>query len=84
MSTTLMRNIRIAKGWTLQWVGDQIGLTRDAVNKIETGKRHPSYEVIIKLQTLFEEPIDLLLTKVTPNEKSFKQRQLNEAPPNGR
>lgn len=63
MKTTHMRTMRQTNGWTLQWVGDQIGLTRDSINKIETGRRHPSYEIVIKLQNLFDKPIGYLLSE---------------------
>ncbi|MDR2648862.1 MAG: helix-turn-helix transcriptional regulator [Clostridiales bacterium] len=49
-----LKRERLLKGdWTQAYVAEQLGLTRQAFNQIETGKRKPSYEVMIKLENLF-------------------------------
>ena len=39
--------------WTLDFVGEQLGLTGQAISLIETGKRKPSFDVLVKLENLF-------------------------------
>ena len=48
-----IRQKRINKGWTQGYVGQQVGVTKTAIHDIETGRRKPSYNVLIKLFTLF-------------------------------
>ena len=49
-----IRQLRINNGWTQEYVGKKIGLTRTAVHDIETGKQNPSYKILIKLEDLFK------------------------------
>lgn len=56
-----MRKLRQEKGWTLQNVGDAVGLTKTAVYDIETGKQKPSYDVLVKLEKLFKRTHSYLL-----------------------
>jgi len=48
-----IRQERERNGWTLEWVGKQIGVTKPAIHDIETGRRKPSYDVLVKLEDLF-------------------------------
>ena len=50
---TQLRGKRINEGWTLEYVGKQVGLTKTAIQAIETGKAKPSHEVMLKLCKLF-------------------------------
>ena len=45
----------------------KIGITKQAYSNIETGKRKPSYKVIIELQNLFNATIDYLLEQEVDN-----------------
>ncbi|GHS85568.1 hypothetical protein AGMMS49957_01890 [Synergistales bacterium] len=49
-----IRKERLSRGWTLEYVGQRIGISNQAVSQIETGKQNPSYDVLIKLLTLFD------------------------------
>lgn len=53
MKTFFIRQAREEKGWTLEYVAQIVGTTNQAVSLIETGKRKPSYEVMVKLENLF-------------------------------
>lgn len=53
MVITKLRQERVARQWKLAYVAKQIGLTKAAVHDIETGRRKPSYEVLVKLLDLF-------------------------------
>lgn len=49
----LMRTERIRRGWTQEFVARQAEITLSAYQKIETGRRQPSYRVLIRLEDLF-------------------------------
>ena len=49
----MMRQERIAHGWSCEYVAEQTGLTAEAIRLIETGERNPSYPVLVKLEDLF-------------------------------
>jgi transcriptional regulator with XRE-family HTH domain len=46
---------RIKRGWTIQYIADQVGITKSAVSQILKGKTKPSYNVLVKLENLFKE-----------------------------
>lgn len=50
---TVLRQERKNRGWTQDYVAQQIGITKSAVHDIETGRRKPSYDVLVKLLDLF-------------------------------
>lgn len=49
----MLRQERIRHGWTQNYVAEQTGLSLTAIQKIETGRRKPSYDVLVKLEDLF-------------------------------
>lgn len=59
----MLRGERVRRGWTLEYVSARLGLTVSAVRKIETGKRYPSYPVLLKLEDLFQRPHRELFAK---------------------
>ena len=48
-----IREKRIKKGWTQTEVGKVVGVTKQAIHDIETGKQRPSFDVLLKLLVLF-------------------------------
>lgn len=48
-----MRQERMKRKWTQEYVANKIGITVPAVQMLETGKCKPSYEVLVKLEDLF-------------------------------
>ena len=48
-----IRQERINKGWTLEYVAKQVGITKSAVHDLETERCKPSYEVLVKIENLF-------------------------------
>lgn len=48
-----IRQERIRRGWTQQYVADLVGLSKTAIHDIEKGKQKPSYDVLVKLLDLF-------------------------------
>lgn len=48
-----IRQERQNRDWTQEYVAEKIGITLSAIQKIETGQRKPSYDVLVKLLDLF-------------------------------
>ncbi len=44
---------RTRRGWSREYVAEQVGLTAEAIRLIEIGERNPSYPVLVKLEDLF-------------------------------
>lgn len=49
----MLRRERIERGWSQKSVAKQIGLTQTTLQKIETGQRKPSFNVLVKIEDLF-------------------------------
>ncbi len=49
----VIRQERQQRGWTQEYVAKRIGITKGALKNIETAQRRPSYEVLVKLEDLF-------------------------------
>lgn len=66
----MLRKYRQERGWTQNFVANQIGVTQTAIHDIETGKRIGSIPVWDALEDLFGIPQRQLRGKVgaaTPN-----------------
>ena len=50
---TILRQERKKRNGLQRDVADQIGITTTAYTKIETGKRRPSFGVLVKIEDLF-------------------------------
>lgn len=48
-----IRQERIKRNWSRKSVAEKLGITISAYSYIETLKRRPSYEVLVKLENLF-------------------------------
>lgn len=55
-----IRDRRIALGWTQADLAERLGVSRQTVNAIETGKYDPSLPLAFKLASLFGAPIEEL------------------------
>lgn len=53
-----LRVLRAERGWSQAELGGRLGVSRQAVNAIETGKYDPSLPLAFKLARLFEMPIE--------------------------
>lgn len=51
---TVLRQKRLDNRWTLEYVAQQVGVSKQAIHDIETGRRKPSYSVLVALEDLFE------------------------------
>jgi len=53
-----LRELRADNNWSQAALADQLGVSRQTVNAIETGKYDPSLPLAFKLARLFEKPIE--------------------------
>lgn len=53
MNNTL-KSLRAAKGWSQAALGEQLNVSRQTVNAIETGRYDPSLPLAFKLARLFD------------------------------
>ena len=53
-----LKVLRAERDWTQAELGARLGVSRQAVNAIETGKYDPSLPLAFKLARLFDMPIE--------------------------
>lgn len=53
-----VRALREERSWTQQELADQLGVSRQTVNAIETEKYDPSLPLALKLAKLFARPVE--------------------------
>lgn len=53
-----LRELRVTSDWSQAVLADRLGVSRQTVNAIETGKYDPSLPLAFKLAQLFEKPIE--------------------------
>ena len=53
-----LRILRAARGWSQAELGGRIGVSRQAVNAIETGKHDPSLPLAFRIARLFQLSIE--------------------------
>lgn len=68
---TVLEQERINKGLTRMQLAKKVGISSEAIRLLETGKRKPSYDVLVKLLDLFgyEDP-RLLFAQADQNHQS--------------
>ncbi|MGD9566860.1 MAG: helix-turn-helix domain-containing protein [Sedimentibacter sp.] len=53
MSTIRLRQERINKGWTLEYVANKLNVTKQSICDWEHGRHIPTYKVLSQLENLF-------------------------------
>jgi transcriptional regulator with XRE-family HTH domain len=71
---TNIKRERLTKGWTQGYVGKQVGVTKTAVHDIENLRRKPSYDVLIKLENLFNQDHRYLFAQAAEDEQQLRNR----------
>lgn len=56
-----LKTLRLEKNLTQQQVAERIHVTKSMISAYETAIRCPSYDILIKLATLFHVSVDFLL-----------------------
>lgn len=57
-----MKELRSAHGWTQEDLGRAIGVSRQAVNALETEKHDPSLDLAYRISAVFDEPVEAIFT----------------------
>lgn len=55
-----VRDLRAERGWSQGDLGAHLGVSRQSVNAIETGKYDPSLPLAFKIARLFGKPIEAI------------------------
>lgn len=62
-----MRNrikvLRAERDWSQAQVAEMLGIARQTVNALETGKYAPSLPLAFKISRLFEQPVEAIFDK---------------------
>jgi putative transcriptional regulator len=53
-----LRVLRAERGWSQEELGGRVGVSRQAINAVETGKYDPSLPLAFRLARLFGCPIE--------------------------
>ena len=57
-----VRELRGERGWTQAELAEQLGVSRQTVNAIETGKYDPSLPIAFRIAQVFGEPIEAIFS----------------------
>ena len=57
-----LKALREARGWTQGALADQLGVSRQTVNALETGRYDPALPLAFRIARLFARPIELIFT----------------------
>jgi putative transcriptional regulator len=57
-----LRELRIQRSWSQGALALQLGVSRQTINAIETGKYDPSLPLAFKIAEVFAKPIEELFT----------------------
>lgn len=55
-----LRVLRAEKGWTQEDLGKALGVSRQAVNALETEKHDPSLDLAFRIASLFGQPVEII------------------------
>ena len=53
-----LKVLRAEKGWTQEDLGKALGVSRQAVNALETEKHDPSLDLAYRIASLFGHPVE--------------------------
>ena len=57
-----LRVLRAERGWSQQELGDRLGVSRQAINAVETGKFDPSLPLAMKMARIFSQTIEQIFS----------------------
>lgn len=53
-----LKLLRVERGWTQEQLGQQLGVSRQAVIAIESDKHDPSLDLAYRIAALFSRPVE--------------------------
>jgi putative transcriptional regulator len=57
-----LKRLREAEGWTQGTLADRLGVSRQTVNALETGRYDPALPLAFRIARLFDQPIEAIFT----------------------
>ena len=57
-----LRVLRAEREWSQQELGDRLGVSRQAINAVETGRFDPSLPLALKLARIFGQSVEQIFT----------------------
>ena len=57
-----LRELRAARGWSQGDLAERLGVSRQSVNALETGRYDPSLPLAFRIARLFDAPIEAIFT----------------------
>lgn len=55
---TKLRELRTERGWTQAELAERLGVSRNSINAIETGRYEPSLTLALRIGRLFKLPVE--------------------------
>jgi putative transcriptional regulator len=59
---TKVRELRTDRGWSQAELAERLGVSRQTVNAIETGRYEPSLSLALKIGKLFLRPVEQIFS----------------------
>lgn len=53
-----LKLLRVERNWTQEQLGLALGVSRQAINALETEKHDPSLDLAYRIAALFEQPVE--------------------------
>ena len=66
--TNIIRQLRVEQKWSQAELGDRLGVSRQTINAIETGRYDPSLPLAFKIAALFNKPIEDIFNTSSTND----------------
>ena len=57
-----LRSMRAQRGWSQAELAERLGVSRQTINAIETGRYDPSLPLAFSISRLFSQPIDQIFS----------------------
>lgn len=61
-----LKVLRAERGWSQQDLADALGVSRQSVNAIETGRYDPSLPLAFRIADVFAMPIEAIFERAAP------------------
>ncbi len=58
-----LKVLRAERNWSQAHLAEQLGVSRQTVNALETGRYDPSLPLAFKIARVFEQPIEAIFTE---------------------
>ena len=70
-----MRTLRAARGWTQEQLGLAVGVSRYAINALETERHDPSLDLAFRIAAAFELPVEGVFTNEHKRDVGSAERE---------